>query len=87
MLQIRAESGGSIDLSSLTSESNVVQYRVLSGERLTFGSLIEANPDIEATGLESRLEVNGNFVTGPDTRLLVRSGAKLSVSVNFSTHR
>ena len=82
-LEFLAESGGSIDLSSLSTTTLNTRFVATSGGQLLFGQLNNFDTDLSATDLGSELIFQEEILMGTDTTLSVQNGAEVRVDGAF----
>ncbi len=80
---LRAESGGLLDLSSLMTTSQNVRFNVSSSGQLKMGSMLGSDLNINVTDVGSSVEVTGSWNLGPNSSLAVSNGGEVWVAGNF----
>ncbi|MCA9239496.1 MAG: hypothetical protein KDA37_04825, partial [Planctomycetales bacterium] len=83
-LEIRADTSGVIDLTSLVTTSQNVRFVVTTGGRMLMNSPVDVNPRIVVTDLGSVFDASGSVELGPSSTLEVSQGGEMHVGGNFS---
>ncbi len=83
-LEFTAQTYGTLDLSSLTTETNNTRFVANTGGTIKFGSLVNIDANLSATDLDSTLDVAGSLKLGPNSTLSVSNSAELHIGEDFS---
>ena len=90
-LEFRAETGGRIDLSSLSTTSQNTRFVATSGGQLMFGQLNNFDTDLSATDIGSELVFQHGVLMGANTTLSVQIarcyGCKAHIYLNKLPNR